>query len=140
MEGGRKREGGREGGRERDRGVRERERKQEYPRQRREKMAEREKERRQKRKRIRDRMRESNVFSQHPTLDQNSLRDRTHLHREAMPALAKTLKDVALDRTLSTPQRASSHLRGTLQDLSPNTPASPSASTTPSEALEQPSG
>ena len=39
-------------------------------------------------------MRESNVFSQHPTLDQNSLRDCTHLHREAMPALAKTLKDV----------------------------------------------
>ncbi|XP_048108459.1 uncharacterized protein LOC125300506 [Alosa alosa] len=42
-----------------------------------------------------------NVFlAHHPLLNHNNLLDHVHLHKEAVPSFAKTLKDVALNRTI----------------------------------------
>lgn len=56
---------------------------------------------------------------QHPTLNLSSLYDHVHLHRRAVPIFAKTLKDIALNRSSSTPQRPHGHPTELLQGHHP---------------------
>ncbi|KAM9473035.1 uncharacterized protein ACWYII_008123 [Salvelinus alpinus] len=46
-------------------------------------------------------------LAHHPTLDLDCLYDHVHLNRETVPILAKTLKDVALNRSPTSPPRNS---------------------------------
>ncbi|XP_071186896.1 uncharacterized protein [Salvelinus alpinus] len=46
-------------------------------------------------------------LAHHPTLDLDCLYDHVHLYRETVPILAKTLKDVALNRSPTSPPRNS---------------------------------
>ncbi|CAB1350421.1 unnamed protein product [Coregonus sp. 'balchen'] len=46
-------------------------------------------------------------LAHHPTLDLDCLYDHVHLYRETVPILAKTLKDVALNRIPTSPPRNS---------------------------------
>ncbi|CAB1351396.1 unnamed protein product [Coregonus sp. 'balchen'] len=46
-------------------------------------------------------------LAHHPTLDLNCLYDHVHLYRETVPILAKTLKDIALNRSPTSPPRNS---------------------------------
>lgn len=77
----------------------------------------------------------TNVFlAQHPTLDLDCLYDNVHLHKEAVPIFAKTLKDVALSRNpTDTPRnnRTAQIPRRPSRSLQPSRPPRPPQYTHP---------
>ena len=64
-------------------------------------------------------MKQNVYFATHPTLDRESLWDDVHLCKAAVPAFAKSLKDVALGRKPNTSYRSSRETLNSSRQLAP---------------------